>query len=117
MRRRARDLHAALQRFLVHAQAIIALAAEGGDQRRMDVDHAVFIRAQRLFAQNAQESGQHHHVDVVGGQDVQQLLVVCLRIRLHHLGQHGGFDARRLRPFQRIGALAVGNHQPDLAVG
>ena len=59
MRGRAGDLRAVGEDRLVHVMAVHAHAAEGRDQRRMDVDDAVFKRAHNLRAHDRQIARQH----------------------------------------------------------
>ena len=58
--RAAADLHARLDHRLVDLRAIIALAAEGGDQRGVDVDHAALIIGRNV--EQGQEAGQDDQV-------------------------------------------------------
>ena len=111
--RRARHLDPVRQRGLMHAQAVIALAAEGGNQRGMHVDDALGKAAEKVFAQDGQKSRQHHRVDAVAREQGK-------RFPLEGgapAGQREGVDARGPGALERIGVLAVGQHQHDVGVG
>ncbi len=56
MNGRARDLNALFKCRLVHAEAVIALAAERGDERRMNVQDAVFKFFVDLFVNYCEEA-------------------------------------------------------------
>ena len=79
MHRRARHLHATRQRRLVHAQPVVPLAAEGGDQAGVHVQYAALIGADHARVQNEHEARQHHHIDAVGAQQRNQPLAVARR--------------------------------------
>lgn len=55
----ARHLHAAFQRRLMHAQAVIALAAEGRDERRMNIDNPIAVRMDDRGAEDGQKACQN----------------------------------------------------------
>ena len=63
--RRARDLHAAPERGLVHAQPVIARAAEGRDEAGVDVDYPAHPAASEVGAEYAQEPRQHDEADAL----------------------------------------------------
>ena len=76
-------------------QSIIALAAKTRDERRMDIDNAVPIMADKVSAQDGEEPGQYDHVDVIGFQNINELLLIVLLRRkvffLHRHGRNAGF--------------------------
>ena len=60
MNRAAADLHSHCEHGLVDLRAVEPLAAEGRDQRGVDVDHAALVVRRDL--EERQETGQNHQV-------------------------------------------------------
>ena len=103
MYRRARDLHAALKCRFVHMESIEAIAAEGRNQARMDVQNPVVIRMDDVLRQNRQEARQHNDINRVFTQQGQQTLAVILRCFALLLAQDGMGDSGGFRAGERIG--------------
>ena len=103
MHRRARDLHAALERRFMHMEPIEAVAAEGRNQARMDVQNPMVIRADDVLRQNRQEARQHDDVNRVFAQQRQQTLAVISRCFAFLLAQDGVGDSGVFRAGERIG--------------
>ena len=103
MHRRARDLHAAFKCRFVHMEPIEAVAAEGRNQARMDVEDAMVIRADDVLRQNRQEARQHNDINRVFTQQGQQTLAVILRRLALLLAQDGMGDSGGFRAGERIG--------------
>ena len=103
MHRRARDLHAAFKCRFVHMESIEAVAAEGRNQARMDVEDAMVIRADDVLRQNRQEARQHNDINRVFTQQGQQTLAVISRCFAFLLAQDGVGDSGIFRAGERIG--------------
>ena len=72
MHRGPRHLHPALQHRFVDMEPVVALAAEGGNQGRMDVHHFVRERTADHFIHNSHESGVHHQIRLLLLQSLEQ---------------------------------------------
>ena len=111
MDRGARHLDAVAKGRLVDLEAVEALAAEGGDQRRMDVDDPVGPLFRKVRREDLQKSRQDNHVNLRalqrGGESGLKI-----RTRQRHRRDTGLFG-----PLQGVGAVAVGDHQGDFPVG
>ena len=110
-------LAAAGQRRFVGAQTVHARPAEGRDERRVDVQDAARVGRNDAGPQHGEEPGQHHKVDVVGFQLVQQSGVEIFAAFVVPAADHHAFHPGLGGPLQRIDAGLGGHHQRDPAVG
>ena len=111
------QLYAPGQGGFVDFQPVEAWAAKAGDQAGMHVDDLVAVSGNDLLAQHAQEPGQHHHVNIMALQGVQQGGVKGGAVGIVFAADHGGFHAKAGGAFQRVDAGLAGDHQHDPAVG
>ena len=98
-------------------EPVIALATEGGDQRRMDVQNGVWIGVGHLLRQDGHKARQHHQADV-------QLLELFHQSHGHvpgavivGPGHHTAGNPGSFCPLQRVGPGLGGDHRGDLPLG
>ena len=60
MHRRAAELYAVFQRFLMDLEAVVAGAAEGGDQGGMDVHDGVGVGIHQFLGEDDHAAGQNN---------------------------------------------------------
>ena len=87
----------------MHMESIEAVAAEGRNQARMDVQNPVVIRMDDVLRQNRQEARQHNDINRVFTQQCQQTLAVILPRFALLLAQDGMGDSGVFRAGERIG--------------
>ena len=92
--RGAGELHAVFQGLFVDFQPIESVAAEGGDQGRVDVDDAVFIAIDESGGQDIEEACQDDQVGAQVLQLIEQSLregfAAFVRLAVHHTAGHAG---------------------------
>ena len=101
----------------MHAQAVIALAAEGRDQRRMDVDDPVFPLLAEGVGQDGHEAGQHNQVNFALLQKLRERRGVVFPIRKVLAAQHAGRDTGLGRALERERIRIGGKHEAQAAAG
>ena len=114
MYRCSRNLHAVIQGSPVDTQSVEALAAEGRDQGRMNVDDPFRIRFCKAFRQNGQKARQHDQIHPVFPEQrhepvLKRFLAAAVLFGHGHAGNPGC-----RRPFQRVDPGLVGDHKNDL---
>ena len=111
-----RDLDAVVQRRLVNPQAVIALAAEGGDQGGVDVDDALIPSCGEVRAEDAHKARQDDHLypglfQFPADGSFKRFLGSAVLP-----AYRDGFYARLLRPLQGIGPGIAGENKDDFPV-
>jgi len=108
----AADLDAHFQGGLVDAVAVVALAAEGRDQRWVNVHHPVLEVGRDR--QQLQEAGQTDQVGLHLADGVKQRPAELLPRSTLLAIDHARWDARLAGPLQAMGLCAVGQHDDHL---
>ena len=98
----------------MHPQAIHALAAEGGDQGRMDIQDAPRPLLCKFCAEDDRKACEENEVDLLLAQQHGKL--VFKRLLPTGGREHARRNTRVFRPRERIGPRAGRNDQHDLAV-
>ena len=100
----------------MYPQAVVALAAEGGDQRGVDIDDALFPPCGKVRAEDAHKARKDDHLYP----GIFQLPAdgrFKLRLGSAVLPAYGDrADARLLRPLQGIGPGIAGEDKNNLTV-
>ena len=117
MHRGACHFHASLQHLLMHLQAVIPHAAEGGDQGRMDIHDPIGKFRHHLRRDPHQESRQHHQIRRQPTDLCGESLVEGLPVRIAFGGDDDSRNAAGCRPLQRFCPGIVADDGNDLPVG
>ena len=83
----------------------------------MNVQDAARVGRNDAGPQHGQESGQHHEVDVMAFQRIQQSGVELFAVRVILAADDAAFYPGFRGPFQRIDAGLGGHDEGDFAVG
>src|SRR5262245_59565525 len=105
-------LHSCSQDGGVHAVAVVALAAEGREQRGVDVDHAP--APVRWDPQEAQEAGEHGERDAALVELREDARGEAGRSAELLVGEHHRGEAEALAALERADPRAVADHEREL---
>ena len=100
----------------MHLEAIKALAAEGRNQRRVDIENPVAVPGDHLLPQNGEEAREHHQLRPASLQLGQKGLVKGFGGGVSLPADHRRGHPLRGRPLQRIGVRPRGDDLDDPAV-
>ena len=117
MDRRAGDLAAPGNGRFVGAQAVHARPAKRWDERRVHVQDAARIGCNDAGAEHGQKARQHHKIDVVLFQRIQQCSVEVFTVFVVLAAYHAALHTGLCGAFQRIDAGLGSHHKGDLAIG
>ncbi len=112
----AGDLHPTGEGRLVDLEPVVALAAERGDQGRVDVDDPLRPLLDEVLGQDGQKARQEDEVRLVFPELFQQ---AGFKVRLAQLlpGHGEAGHAVVFGPLQGVGPGGTGEHHHDLPVG
>ena len=99
----ARHFYTLCKRSLVHAKAVIARAAERGDEAGVNIENFIRVGRQHPGAYHREIPRQHHHVNAMALQKAAKRRVVRAGAFICLSGAYNRLYTRFGRALQRIG--------------